>query len=176
MKIGLLDVVSFIIFFIMIDIIQRYSLLGKDTTFILVLILIVLVVLQIISKIINKGFNYVIIPKVNITDKEIKSKVDILSKNLSPTNTMRPSIFKVHIEFAAALKEEDSGKINLFSIKKICSIKNVKDSILREKTGFKYGKFFNDVEIICFPRELLNFEFERDVFVSAFTVEEKYIA
>jgi hypothetical protein len=176
MKIKWSNIVTFIIFFIIIDTIQRYSLLGKNTTYIMIIILIVLVMFQIISIILNKGFNYVTIPKINIKDKEIKSKVDILPKNLFSTNTMRPSIFKVHVEFMTTLKEEDSGVVNLFSIKKICSIKEVKDSILRGKTEFRYGKFVNDFEILCFPHELLNFEFERDVFVNAFTVDEKYIA
>jgi hypothetical protein len=142
----------------------------------MIFILIVFVVLQIISRILNKGFNYVTIQKVNIKDKEIKSNVDVLFKSLFSTNTMRPSIFKVHVEFMTDLKEEDSGEINLFRIKKISSVKEVKDSILNRKTEFKYGKFVNDFEILCFPHELLNFEFERDVFVNAFTVDEKYIA
>lgn len=177
MKFKWLDIISFVTFFIIIDTIIKYSSLGKNTTYILIIIFIVLMVPRIISMALNKGLKYVTIPKVNIKDKEIKSKVEILSKNLFPTNTMRPSIFKIHVEFMTELKEEDNEKvINLLSIKKLNSVKEVKDSILRGKTSFKYGKFFNDFEILCFPHELLNFEFERDVFVNVFTVDEKYIA
>jgi len=156
--------------------IQKYSLLGKNTTYILIIIIVILVIPRIFSIILNKGFTYVTIPKINIKDKEIKSKIDILPKNIYVTNTMGPSIFKIHIEFMTELKKGDSRIVNLFNIKKLHSVKEVKDSILRGKTGFKYGKFINDFEILCFPHELLNFEFERDVFVNVFTVDEKYIA
>jgi hypothetical protein len=123
----------------------------------------------------KRSDNTVTITKVNIANKSFKANENVLLKNLFSTSPMRPSIFKIHTQFTIGVDNNDNDMIKLFTLKKLDTVVDIDRSTTKEKASLIGGVMDYSADIIVFPRELLNFEFEKDVFVKSLSIEEKYM-
>ena len=109
----------------------------------------------------------VLIPKGKFNDKQIRADAYIFNEPITSTNPMRNSIFRVCIELAEKFIEPLE-----FSV-----IRTLERTTSEQK--FDATRYFAEgthiLHINVYPREKLNFKFNRDIKTKIFSVEELYI-
>ena len=109
----------------------------------------------------------VLIPKGKFNDRQIRADTYIFNEPIISTNPMRKSIFRVCIELA----EKFVGPLE-FSIIRILE-RETSEQKLDATHCFVEGTHILHINV--YPKEKLNFKFNRDIRAKLFSVEELYI-
>ena len=109
----------------------------------------------------------VLIPKGKFNDKQMHADTYIFSDPITSTNPMRKSIFRICIELAERFIEPlEFSVIRIFE-RETSEQKLDATHCLLEGTHI--------LHINVYPKEKLNFKFNRDIKAKLFSVEELYI-
>lgn len=108
--------------------------------------------------------------KYQFENRSIKEHTNIFPEYICSTNTRKPSIFKIYWEarnppqFSIGMID-NNGKV----------VSYVKSRIIDINTKTDKGITMSNVEIKVMPNEKINFQFEKDVNIELFTLNEIYI-
>lgn len=107
-------------------------------------------------------------------NKFIKEYTNILPEHICPTNTRKPSIFKIYWE-----AYWDANSPPQFVIEMMGNngkvISDIKSRIIYINTKTDKGITVFNAEIKVMPNEKINFQFRKDVNIELFTLKEIYI-
>lgn len=145
-----------------------YMLVINVSIIIIEMILLLLMILKVIKNkvMVDILSSKVMIPKGKFSDTQIRADKYIFNEPITSTNPMRKSIFRICIELTEKLIEPLE-----FSVVRILE-REISEQKLDATHYFIEGTHILHINV--YPREKLNFKFNRDLNAKLFSVDEFY--
>jgi hypothetical protein len=136
-----------------------------------IMMVIVIVVVYRIHKLTKSGLpipefleNTVSIPKFQIENMSLSANSDLLKKSITPTNPFRVCVFRIYMEINNSAEQLNISAIRLIESKIIEDATKIKSAL--------EGMYV--IDTVVGPRESINFQFDKDIFIKRLKIEELY--